>query len=194
MERKQIRINGMAATVLLMLADVTGASAFPIAPVSQSDAASPTLVRMGGGGRGGYHGGGARVGVRNTNVAATRQTNVNVGNRTNVSAGRRTNVKVGGGTHVNVGGGTHVNVGGGTHVKVGGGTNVVVGRGGYGYYSGWRRPYAWAPGGAIAAGAAIGFMTAATAAAVATSAAPRPGMCWYYTDVFQTSGFWDVCP
>src|SRR5262245_5136973 len=50
-------------------------------------------------------------------------------------------------------------------------------------YGGWARPagYWWRPGGAIAAGAAIGFVTAATAAAWA-GAAPGPNMCWYYTD------------
>jgi hypothetical protein len=42
----------------------------------------------------------------------------------------------------------------------------------------WARPgwYRWPRGGAIAAGAAIGFVTAATAAAWA-GAAPAPGMC-----------------
>src|SRR5262245_59122029 len=43
----------------------------------------------------------------------------------------------------------------------------------------WVRPgYAWRPGGAIAAGAAIGFVSAATAAEWA-GAAPGPGLCWY---------------
>jgi hypothetical protein len=61
---------------------------------------------------------------------------------------------------------------------------------------GWARPcwYRWGPGGAIAAGAAIGFIAAAGAAAYATSAAPAPGMCWYYTDPYRRSGFWDYCP
>jgi len=58
----------------------------------------------------------------------------------------------------------------------------------------WARPgrYYWPRGGAIAAGAAIGFVTAATAAAWA-GAAPAPGMCWYYTDPTRTQGFWDYC-
>ena len=58
----------------------------------------------------------------------------------------------------------------------------------------WARPgrYYWPRGGAIAAGAAIGFVTAATAAAWA-GAAPAPGMCWYYTDPSRTEGFWDYC-
>jgi hypothetical protein len=59
---------------------------------------------------------------------------------------------------------------------------------------GWARPghYYWPRGGAIAAGAAIGMVTAATAAAWA-GAAPSPGMCWYYTDPSRTQGFWDYC-
>jgi hypothetical protein len=62
------------------------------------------------------------------------------------------------------------------------------------YYGGWARPgYRWAPGGAIAAGAAIGVIGAAAAASWA-SAPPQPGLCWYYTDPSQRSGFWDNCP
>ena len=59
----------------------------------------------------------------------------------------------------------------------------------------WVRPahYYWRPGGAIAAGAAIGFVAAATAASWAGEP-PAPGYCWYYTDPDQTQGFWDVCP
>ena len=59
----------------------------------------------------------------------------------------------------------------------------------------WARPgwYRWPAGGAIAAGAALGFVTAASAAAWA-GAAPGPGLCWYYTDPSQTQGFWDACP
>ncbi len=59
----------------------------------------------------------------------------------------------------------------------------------------WTRPgwYRWAPGTAIAAGAAIGFVTAATAVAWAGQP-PAPGYCWYYTDASRTKGFWDVCP
>ena len=58
----------------------------------------------------------------------------------------------------------------------------------------WARPghYYWPRGGAIAAGAAIGMVTAATAAAWA-GAAPASGMCWYYTDPSRTQGFWDYC-
>jgi hypothetical protein len=68
-------------------------------------------------------------------------------------------------------------------------TGAVAGRGR------WVRParYTWRPGGAIAAGAAIGFVTAATAVAWA-GAPPVAGYCWYYTDQSRTEGFWDVCP
>jgi hypothetical protein len=60
---------------------------------------------------------------------------------------------------------------------------------------GWARPghYRWRPGAAVAAGAALGFVGAATAAAWAGSA-PAPGMCWYYTNSSRRSGFWDYCP
>jgi hypothetical protein len=59
----------------------------------------------------------------------------------------------------------------------------------------WVRPswYRWAPGGAIAAGAALGFVTAATAVAWA-GAPPASGYCWFYTDASRQQGFWDVCP
>jgi hypothetical protein len=66
-------------------------------------------------------------------------------------------------------------------------------RGGAFHYGGWTRPgYGWAPGGAIAAGAAIGFISAAAAASWA-GAAPGPGLCWYYTDPSRRQGFWDAC-
>ncbi len=90
-----------------------------------------------------------------------------------------------GGAVVRPGGGYH----GGYHGGYRPGRAVVVTGGG------WRRPYyGWRPGGAIAAGAAIGFLTAATAAAYASSAAPGPGLCWYYTDASYSAGFWDNCP
>jgi hypothetical protein len=70
-----------------------------------------------------------------------------------------------------------------------------VARPGVGRPGGWVRPahYYWRPGGAIAAGAALGFVAAASAAAWAGSP-PAPGYCWYYTDPSKTRGFWDVCP
>jgi hypothetical protein len=73
--------------------------------------------------------------------------------------------------------------------------STTVVRPGVGYGARWVRPpaYRWGPGGAIAAGAAIGFIAAAGAAAYATSPAPAPGMCWYYTDPYRRAGFWDYC-
>jgi hypothetical protein len=58
----------------------------------------------------------------------------------------------------------------------------------------WRRPanYWWRPGRAIAAGAAIGFVTATVA--TWAGAPPAPGYCWYYTDASRQQGFWDACP
>ncbi|HMF06402.1 MAG TPA: hypothetical protein VKE72_05255 [Methylocella sp.] len=58
----------------------------------------------------------------------------------------------------------------------------------------WRRPanYSWPAGGAIAAGAAIGVVSAATAAAWA-GAPPARGYCWYCTDPGRPQGFWDIC-
>ncbi|MCJ2048766.1 hypothetical protein [Methylobacterium sp. J-070] len=65
--------------------------------------------------------------------------------------------------------------------------NVVVG-GVYRPSGAW-----WRPGGAVATGAALGFVGAATAAAWA-GAPPAPGYCWFYTDASRTQGFWDRCP
>ena len=56
----------------------------------------------------------------------------------------------------------------------------------------WVRGYGWPVGGAIAAGAAIGFIAAASAPWAPPP--PQPGLCWYYTDSTQRQGFWDVCP
>ncbi len=58
----------------------------------------------------------------------------------------------------------------------------------------WSRPrnYWWPVGGAIAAGAAIGMITASSAAWAGPP--PGPGYCWYYTDPSQRQGFWDTCP
>ena len=102
--------------------------------------------------------------------AAARRSSVAVGPRGGAVARSRTVVR-------------------GPAVRPGGAVAVgTVGR------AGWARPghYSWPRGGAIAAGAAIGMVTAATAAAWA-GAAPAPGMCWYYTDPSRTQGFWDYC-
>jgi hypothetical protein len=60
---------------------------------------------------------------------------------------------------------------------------------------GWHRPaaYWWRPGAAVAAGAALGFVTAAAATAY-VGQPPASGSCWYYTNPQRTQGFWDVCP
>ena len=59
----------------------------------------------------------------------------------------------------------------------------------------WTRPgwYHWSPGGAVAAGVAKGFLSAAAVTAWAPPP-PKPGLCWYYTEPSQRNGFWDVCP
>jgi hypothetical protein len=64
-------------------------------------------------------------------------------------------------------------------------------RGGWG----WGRPagYWWGPGTAVAAGAAVGFLTAAAAGAFAPPP-PAPRLCWFYTNPSRTTGFWDSCP
>ena len=51
----------------------------------------------------------------------------------------------------------------------------------------------WHPGGAIAAGAAIGFIAGASAVSWAGQP-PHSGWCWFYTTPQRTRGFWDVCP
>ncbi len=51
----------------------------------------------------------------------------------------------------------------------------------------------WNRGGAIAAGAAIGFMAGAAATSWA-GPPPRAGYCWFYTTSTRTHGFWDWCP
>ena len=68
------------------------------------------------------------------------------------------------------------------------GPTVVVRRGG------WGRPrhFWWGVGGAVAAGAALGYVVAS--AAPWAGPPPGPGLCWYYTDWSRRGGFWDVCP
>jgi hypothetical protein len=51
----------------------------------------------------------------------------------------------------------------------------------------------WNPGGAIAAGAALGFIAGAAAVSLAGNP-PRAGYCWFYTSPNRTTGFWDRCP
>jgi len=79
-------------------------------------------------------------------------------------------------------------------VRGGGGPGYVY-RGGAWGGGPWVRPrwYRWAPGGAILAGAAIGFIVASNAYSWA-GPPPAPGYCWYYTDPSMQDGFWDICP
>jgi hypothetical protein len=51
----------------------------------------------------------------------------------------------------------------------------------------------WNRGGAMAAGAAMGFVAGAAAVSLAGSP-PRAGYCWFYTTPQRTTGFWDWCP
>ena len=130
--------------------------------------AEPGMAQVHRGGHGMHgHGGGYHGGHNNVNMNVNRNVN--------------RNVHVGGaGYH----GGYHGGVG-----YHGGG----VYRGGV-YRGAWvGRPYRWAPGGAIAAGAAIGVLAYGATVAWAPPP-PQPGLCWYYSDPSQRTGFWDTCP
>jgi hypothetical protein len=178
-----------------------------------------TLVRggRGGGGRGGggmrHHGGGMHRGAMHTGMRGGMHRpgggNINRGNINRVGGMH------GGGMHAGTRGGIHPPVGayaGGGSINRGNinrgninpnvnrnrNVNRNVNRAGYGYRGGavWAgRPgwYRWPAGRAIAAGAAIGWVSAASAYAWA-GAPPQAGLCWYYTDESQHQGFWDVCP
>ncbi len=129
------------------------------------------------------HGGGARGGAHvNRNMNHSRNVNRNVHHNANVNRNTNVNRNVNRNSNVNVNRNANVNV------------NRNVGYHGGVYRGAWvGRPYRWAPGGAIAAGAAIGFIAAGTAVAWAPPP-PQPGLCWYYTDSTQRNGFWDTCP
>ena len=102
----------------------------------------------------------------------------------------------GGHNTVNVNRNVHVNGGyhGGPGYHGGGVHRAGVGYHGGVYRGAWvGRPYRWAPGGAIAAGAAIGVIAYGASVAWAPPP-PQPGLCWYYTDPSQRNGFWDTCP
>jgi hypothetical protein len=169
MVQRKMRMFVAAVATFFMFSDI--AAAMPIASMNDSGGISPIFVRGGRGGggarAGGFHGGGAR------------------------------------GFH---GGGARVHHGG-VAVRGGAYRGAAVRGGVYrgaavrgGVYRGaavrgaWGRGYRWPAGGAIAAGAAVGFLTAGAAAAYATTRAPAAGLCWYYTDASRSSGFWDTCP
>lgn len=157
--------TGILVLATAMPLPLRAVSAAPLQPASiQHDAtASPDLIEV----RAGVHRGGAAVGPRGG--AVVHRGGAVVGPRGGAYHGRTAVVGPRGNVAVRS-------------------TTAVTGRGA------WARPgyYHWPRGGAIAAGAAIGFVTAATAAAWA-GAAPAPGMCWYYTDPSRTQGFWDYC-
>lgn len=117
-----------------------------------------------------------RSGSANVNRSVNRNVNRNINRNVNVNRSVNRNVNRNVNRSVNVNRGHYR----GRHVYHGGS---------------WSRPrnYWWPVGGAIAAGAAIGMITAASAASLA-GPAPGPGYCWYYTDPSQTQGFWDRCP
>jgi len=136
-----------------------------------------------------HGGGGGRNMNGNHNVNRNVNRNNNFNHNTNVNRNaninRNTNVNRNVNTNVN----RNVNANVNRNVNVNG--NYRHWNGGYygNYHGGWNRTYGWYPGGAIAAGAAIGFVAAATAAAWAPPP-PYPGLCWYYTDATQRNGFW----
>jgi hypothetical protein len=124
---------------------------------------------------------------RRGNVRVNRSA-VRVNRSVNVNRNIRVNRAVGVNRAVNVNRAVRVN-----RAVVVPGRGLYRGR--YVYRGGpWVRPrnYWWPVGGAIAAGAALGVLTAASATAWA-GAAPGPGYCWYYTDPSYRQGFWDVC-
>ena len=58
----------------------------------------------------------------------------------------------------------------------------------WGYRPWYRRPYY----GTIIGGIALGSIIAATAYGIAPRP-PRPDLCWYWADEFQSQGYWDYC-
>ncbi|HZZ60280.1 MAG TPA: hypothetical protein VFE63_03780 [Roseiarcus sp.] len=122
----------------------------------------------------------SRITPANRTTAVSRTTPANRTTAVNRSGNANRNVSA----QVNVNRNVHVD---GDRPGVSGyKPSVVLG-------GGWARPdwYRWSPGGAIAVGAALGFVTAATAT---WATPPQPGLCWYYTDPSQQDGFWDACP
>ena len=172
------------AASLIPATPISGAFAAPIAPapVSTANDASTPLLQV----KDNRHGGGKHV---NRNAHVNRNVNRNVKVNRNVNVNR--NVKVN--RNVNVHRNVNVNRNVNRKAYHGWGRNYHYS---WRYNGGrWVRPsdYWWIAGGAIAAGAAIGYLTSVQAAAWASNP-PGPGYCWYYTDPARTSGFWDTCP
>ena len=167
---KKMRAIVAAVAALFMFSDIT--AAMPIAPMNNDSGISPILVRggRGGGGRGGFQ-------RRRTRLSWRRRARLPRRRRARRGLSWRGSSRRGLSWRRLSGGAYR------------GGRAVVVGGRGA-----WGRGYGWPAGGAIAAGAAVGFLTAGAAAAYATSRAPAAGLCWYYRDASRRSGFWDTCP
>jgi hypothetical protein len=146
--------------------------------------------RHGGGGGGGHRGGGGNMN-RNMNMNHNVNRNGNYNHNANINRNANINHNANINRNTNVNRNVNANVNRNVNVN----RNYTHWNGGYygNYRGGWNRTYTWLPGGAIAAGAAIGFIAAGTAVAWAPPA-PYPGLCWYYTDATQRNGFWDSCP
>ena len=137
-------------------------------------------------------------------IAAVAQAPAGAGARVRGAHNKQVNVHVNRNVNANVKANRNVHVNGSRPSP--GAKPLAVGGGGPGHSEpilgakppvvggGWARPgwYRWTPGGAVAAGVALGFVPAATATWAA--APPQPGLCWFYTDPSQQDGFWDACP
>ena len=89
--------------------------------------------------------------------------------------------------------GVHPGFAGGVHPGFALNRNPILNRN-VGARPAWVGPHHWwRPGGAIAAGVAIGFVSGALVSDWA-GPPPAPGYCWYYTDITHWYGFWDQCP
>ncbi len=189
----------------LLTGALAGADTPSVDGLGKIDRAYIAFRGRGGGFRGGHRGGFARGGGHRAGFAGG-------GHRGGFAGGGRRGGFAGGGGHRGgFAGGGHRGgfAGGGRRGGFAGGGQ----RGGYAYHGrtwrgaggwhgggyrwggGWYRPVGafWGVGGAVAAGAALGFVSSAAAASWA-GAPPGDGYCWYYTDASKTKGFWDVCP
>ncbi|HWJ99143.1 MAG TPA: hypothetical protein VNR41_00355 [Xanthobacteraceae bacterium] len=182
--RKSLSI--VLAASLISINPMSGAFAAPVAPIAPANDASALVLQIkshrGGGGKHSAHRGGGNRG--HANRAHNRRPH----------SGKKSGHHARPGKH-------HAKPG--HHGKPGHHANKRHYKG-YGrhhhhkwHYNGgrWVRPsdYWWIAGGAIAAGAAIGYLTYAQASAWAYDP-PGQGYCWYYTDTLRTNGFWDACP
>ncbi|MDP2358313.1 MAG: hypothetical protein Q8M31_19950 [Beijerinckiaceae bacterium] len=175
-----IAVAGIVATGV-MFATPRIAQALPVAPAPALES-QVNAVQYGGGGYGAR--GGAVRSARPVGRPGVRPTV-----RPTARPGVRPNMNIRPGRPVAVAPGYRPGVRPGYRP----GVRPPVYRPGRPVYGNWYRPYRWRPGTAIAAGAAIGVIGAASAAAY-YGQPPEEGLCWYYTNPSRTSGFWDVCP